>query len=293
MKLIFLILFADVDANLVGDVFSPRPSSAASISKYSVLPSIGVRTPKSPYPEASRIQQKRKSAKSKHVPSAKSDQSRKVDSVSVSPAVKSNNSKLVSSAKSKQALTTDSKNPEMEASSTGRELRIDGEAKIAEHVKASSSHPEKQLDTAQHQNQHGGSFEEAATIDKSVINDKPVAEAADDKRKEEDVTSSETDSDLWPLRREVTLPLEPESDEPRFRLAVKLPDGQRVQRFFRLGESLNTVVEFAEVESKLDLGGYELVCTMPHRIIKDLSQSVGESGLQDKTVLHLQLPDEP
>ena len=94
-----------------------------------------------------------------------------------------------------------------------------------------------------------------------------------------------------PLTRENTLSEEPKGDEETVLLAVKLPDGQRVSRRFRQDETMGMVMHFAEVSSQLDLSGYDLVCDAPRKVYKDLNITVGESGLATRTVLHIRFPD--
>lgn len=95
------------------------------------------------------------------------------------------------------------------------------------------------------------------------------------------------------LDRNIVLPPEPEGPgDDRVILAIKLPDGTRVQRGFYTHDTLRDVCSYAEVEAQLDFSNCELVCDVPRKVYKDLSINIGESGLQNRTVLHVQLPDE-
>lgn len=84
------------------------------------------------------------------------------------------------------------------------------------------------------------------------------------------------------------LPQEPDESEQRILLALRLPDGRRHQRFFRLSETMDLVLKFAENVSGMDLSEFRLACNAPRTVFADLTQLVGESGLQDRTVLYLE-----
>ncbi|XP_071146652.1 uncharacterized protein [Mytilus edulis] len=80
---------------------------------------------------------------------------------------------------------------------------------------------------------------------------------------------------------------EPGDNEERLLLAVKLPDGKRVQRHFRIAEKLESVKQYAENVLCSDLSQYTLSCNAPKAVFTDLSQLIGEVGLQDRTLLLL------
>ena len=96
-----------------------------------------------------------------------------------------------------------------------------------------------------------------------------------------------------PLTRENTLSVEPTDTDGHntILLAVKLPDGTRVHRYFRLDETMAMVMHFAEVTSQLDLSNCELICCVPRQLFTDLSVTVGETGLKPRTVLHIRPKD--
>ena len=107
------------------------------------------------------------------------------------------------------------------------------------------------------------------------------------------IVSVEEEPEFQPLTRKVVLPAEPNQNEKHFILAVKLPSGQRPQRRFKPSDSLQTVMNFAELSSQLDFEGCELVCDVPsHLVFRNLKMTIENSGLKDRTVLHIQVPDE-
>ena len=85
-----------------------------------------------------------------------------------------------------------------------------------------------------------------------------------------------------------TLPTEPSESESRVQLAIRLPDGRRHQHYFRVTEKLDLVLKFAENVSGMDLSDQRLVCSAPRAVFADLTQSIQEAGILDKTVLYLE-----
>lgn len=89
------------------------------------------------------------------------------------------------------------------------------------------------------------------------------------------------------LSRKIDLPLEPNDNETRLLLAIRLPTGSRLQRYFRPSENLQTVVEFAEKTTGLDFAACQLVCDAPRAVFNNRDVSIESSGLENRTVLHL------
>ena len=94
---------------------------------------------------------------------------------------------------------------------------------------------------------------------------------------------------IW---EEATLPTEPGDSVPRLLLAVKLPNGQRVQRHFALSDSLATVLLFTSHCAKEDLMDHELVNNVSKdvKVYRDLTKKLMELDIKDRTLLYLQLP---
>jgi hypothetical protein len=89
------------------------------------------------------------------------------------------------------------------------------------------------------------------------------------------------------------VPSEPNEVGERILLAVKLPSGQRLQRYFRFVDKLETVLRFAETESKSDFKGCEFVRADNRETLSDMKKSIRDYGIVDKSVLFLQLPEMP
>ncbi|XP_069115203.1 uncharacterized protein [Argopecten irradians] len=87
------------------------------------------------------------------------------------------------------------------------------------------------------------------------------------------------------------LPVEPSDGETRILLAVRLLDGSRKQRYFRVTDKLEVVLQFAENCVNCALSLYDLVRNMPRVVYTDLNVLVGEADLEDRTVLYLEEKD--
>ncbi len=90
------------------------------------------------------------------------------------------------------------------------------------------------------------------------------------------------------------LSTEPTESEPRILLAVKLPNGQRLQRYFRLSDDFTSVCTFAEYEAKQS---FSTNCDMfinqvPKRLITNWKETFHEAGLTDRTLLCLEFRDD-
>lgn len=89
------------------------------------------------------------------------------------------------------------------------------------------------------------------------------------------------------------LPSEPSEEEPNtVHLAIKVLDGTRHERWFRLSDSVADIFAFAESVMREKLPKNCELCTndLPRRTFRDQSQTLGDIGLQSRTVLHIQEP---
>ena len=94
------------------------------------------------------------------------------------------------------------------------------------------------------------------------------------------------------LNRDMRMSPEPGEDQENVSLAVKLPDGHRIQRRFRPTHSVQTIVDFAEHTSQINFSGYKLVSnTLPKREFTNLQLNIRECNLESRTLLILQPPE--
>lgn len=96
-----------------------------------------------------------------------------------------------------------------------------------------------------------------------------------------------------PIIRSATFTIEKERPDihgPFLTIAVRLPDGSRVSKQFDVKETLRNVCQMAlqDVQNS-EVENWCLVTTdIPKRIFKDLTMSLREVGIDDKTLFHLQ-----
>lgn len=88
-----------------------------------------------------------------------------------------------------------------------------------------------------------------------------------------------------------TLPIqepEPDDDEPRLRIAIRLPSGSRIDRYFSPANKLQAILDFASMAMEENLVGYNL--KSPQTLYTELDITIEESGLCDRTLLYLVPP---
>ncbi|XP_006812018.1 uncharacterized protein LOC102808818 [Saccoglossus kowalevskii] len=94
------------------------------------------------------------------------------------------------------------------------------------------------------------------------------------------------------VKLNIPVPCEPGKNEPRIQLAIRLPEGERLVRFFHPENTLKEVLAYADSESSESLLDCDMfINSIPEKIFMDLSKSIKESGLQDKTVIYLEDKD--
>lgn len=124
---------------------------------------------------------------------------------------------------------------------------------------------------------------------KSVSNyEQGLPSDTEDRLSSDDKQRSNAKDKMRPLEKLHSLPSEPSEAEERLLLAIKLPDGKRIQRYFRPHDQLNTVLHFAENSSLLDYSEYDLACNVPKNVFYDLSKIIQDTELKDRTVLYLE-----
>jgi hypothetical protein len=93
------------------------------------------------------------------------------------------------------------------------------------------------------------------------------------------------------LVKKYTVPTEPSEREPnRIHLAIKVLDGSRHERWFRLSDSVGDILAFAESVMGERLPDNCELCTNdpPTRTFSDLSLTLEDIGLDSRTVLYIQ-----
>ncbi|KAK3591054.1 hypothetical protein CHS0354_026068 [Potamilus streckersoni] len=128
---------------------------------------------------------------------------------------------------------------------------------------------------------------EERDAEQSESNEKEIAHSEYEKSSVAGLDDSNADL-TRPLLMKHKLPLEPDSNETRVLLAIRLPDGKRHQHYFRPSEPLEDVLFFIENESGLDFSAFNLACNTPKCVFDDLTVSINDAKLQDRTVLYLE-----
>lgn len=82
----------------------------------------------------------------------------------------------------------------------------------------------------------------------------------------------------------------PESESHRIHLAVKMLDGSRHERWFRLSDTIGDILCYAESVTDETLPENCEICTneLPKRVFSDLSLTLEDAGLPSRTVLYIQ-----
>lgn len=106
--------------------------------------------------------------------------------------------------------------------------------------------------------------------------------------KQADTSNDSPSSVSKPLAFLHEIPDEPTESEQRLLLAIKLPDGRRLQRFFSPSNPLETVMHFAENSSLASYEDYQLICNAPRTSFTDLSIRISDAQIKDRTVLYLE-----
>lgn len=85
-----------------------------------------------------------------------------------------------------------------------------------------------------------------------------------------------------------TLPDEPGEGEPRLKLAVKLSNGKKIERYFSPANHLQQVVDFASTKADHSLSGYGL--RFMNEQYWNLKVSLADSKVADRSLLYLLEP---
>ncbi|XP_038078305.1 UBX domain-containing protein 10-like [Patiria miniata] len=94
-------------------------------------------------------------------------------------------------------------------------------------------------------------------------------------------------------QKSLTINDEPQEGEDRVLIAVKLPEGERLQRYFRPSDSIADIVSFAEHTSQRVFSDCNVFTSdVPKKMIDDLTVTINKAGLGHRTLLLLEEKDE-
>ncbi|XP_022090113.1 UBX domain-containing protein 10-like [Acanthaster planci] len=86
---------------------------------------------------------------------------------------------------------------------------------------------------------------------------------------------------------------EPCEGEDRCLIAVKLPEGERLQRYFRPSDSIADIVSYAEHTTRRVFSDCNVFTSdVPKRMVSNLSSTISKVGLGHRTLLYLEEKDE-
>lgn len=109
--------------------------------------------------------------------------------------------------------------------------------------------------------------------------------------KQYDTSTANRYEDVDDTKRSSESNTEPGEDEERVLLAVRLPNGTRLQRYFRPTDPLKLLVDLAEIKCEISLFEYYLVRNAPRTVFSNLNVIIGDTDLEDRTVLYLDEKD--
>jgi len=90
------------------------------------------------------------------------------------------------------------------------------------------------------------------------------------------------------------LPVEPDPNDSNTnrvsQLVIRLPDGSRVQRRFRVTDKVQAIYDFVDCQDQMqiDQSHYNLIANFPRRVFQDRLVSLEEAGLYPQASLFVQ-----
>lgn len=86
----------------------------------------------------------------------------------------------------------------------------------------------------------------------------------------------------------------PDETQERLKLALKLPDGRRVERYFSPKDTINGVMHFAQSKMRTPAKHCDIysMVRVPKVLIADWKQTLAQLDLRDRTVLYIDKKDE-
>lgn len=91
-------------------------------------------------------------------------------------------------------------------------------------------------------------------------------------------------------RKRSRLPSEPREGERAYTIAIRLPDGSRLTRRFRVSDTIRSIYDFVDVNEPagLELGSYHLVTNYPRQAHPENDVTIEEAGLEAQALLFVQ-----
>mmetsp|Transcript_1825 Transcript_1825/g.5310 ORF Transcript_1825/g.5310 Transcript_1825/m.5310 type:complete len:101 (+) Transcript_1825:95-397(+) len=84
------------------------------------------------------------------------------------------------------------------------------------------------------------------------------------------------------------IPEEPPPGPAALEIAIRLPDGARLQRRFVLSDTVGTISEFL-LSKGVDMSKYQLATVFPRTVLKEPSATLTEAKLGNKDTLIVEL----
>lgn len=90
------------------------------------------------------------------------------------------------------------------------------------------------------------------------------------------------------------IPLEPKEGQERLKIALKLPDGRRVERYFSPTDSINDVMAFAQIKMRIPTSHCDIysMIQVPKVLIKNWKKTLEQLDIRDRTILYIDKKDE-
>lgn len=90
------------------------------------------------------------------------------------------------------------------------------------------------------------------------------------------------------------IPPEPKEGQERLKIALKLPDGRRVERYFSPTDSINDIMSFAQIKMRIPTSHCDIysMVQVPKVLIKNWKKTLEQLDIRDRTVLYIDKKDE-
>lgn len=90
------------------------------------------------------------------------------------------------------------------------------------------------------------------------------------------------------------IPPQPKEGEKRMKIALKLPDGRRVERYFSPTNTINDIMSFAQIKMRIPTSHCDIysMVQVPKVLIKNWKNTLEQLDIRDRTVLYIDKKDE-